>query len=88
MCYSFKLFNCACTERSQAAVCAVGDKLVVAGGSDFMNCLNSVEIYDPDTNTWEDSVPMVTARRGAGIVFFRGKRRRTKSIFVIFYGKT
>jgi hypothetical protein len=61
-----------CVGRSQAGVCVVGNKLMVVGGSDFMNCLNSVEIYDPNTNTWEYGVPMITARRGAGVFFVNG----------------
>lgn len=61
-----------CVGRSQASVCVVDNKLVVVGGSDFMNCLNSIEIYDSDSNTWEDGVPMITARRGAGVFFLKG----------------
>lgn len=61
------------TGRSQAGVCVLGNKLIAVGGSDFMNCLNSVEIYNPDSDEWEDTAPMITARRGAGIASFMGQ---------------
>lgn len=32
--------------------------LYVAGGNDGTSCLNSVERYNPKTNTWEGVAPM------------------------------
>lgn len=43
------------------------------GGCDAWNCLNSTEIYDPETNTWESGPPLITPRRGCGLVEFGGK---------------
>lgn len=50
------------------------NKLVYAiGGCDAWNCLNSVEVYNPDENTWQPSKPIITARRGCGIAVFNNK---------------
>ncbi|XP_073988784.1 influenza virus NS1A-binding protein homolog [Rhodnius prolixus] len=47
--------------------CAVGcgnlhDKLLVCGGYDRGECLRSVELYSPETNTWASLSPMLEAR--------------------------
>lgn len=43
------------------------------GGCDSWNCLNSVEVYDPKVDTWTFTKPIITARRGCGVVVFQGK---------------
>lgn len=43
------------------------------GGCDAWNCLNSVEIYNPEDNTWQTAKPIITARRGCGVAVFNGK---------------
>ncbi|KAK9511199.1 hypothetical protein O3M35_005805 [Rhynocoris fuscipes] len=47
--------------------CAVGcgnlnDKLLVCGGYDRGECLRSVELYSPETNSWASLSPMLEAR--------------------------
>lgn len=43
------------------------------GGCDSWNCLNSVERYDPATNSWTSVSPLNTARRGCGVAVYNGK---------------
>ncbi len=38
------------------------------GGCDAWNPLSTVEIYDPQSNTWKMGPPMNTPRRGCGLV--------------------
>jgi influenza virus NS1A-binding protein len=53
---------------------AAFNKLVYAiGGCDAWNCLNSVEVYNPEENTWTATKPIITARRGCGVIEFDGK---------------
>lgn len=46
--------------------------MYVAGGAESWNCLNSVERYNPENNTWTLVAPMNVARRGAGIAVHAG----------------
>ena len=48
--------------RSQSAVTSFRGKIWVAGGCDAWNPLSSVEIYDPETNSWRLGPPMGTPR--------------------------
>lgn len=57
----------------QAAVCVYNGKIFAIGGSGTWNCLNSVEVYDPMTNTWEVYSSLNTPRRGAGADIINGK---------------
>ncbi|TNM88263.1 hypothetical protein fugu_006484 [Takifugu bimaculatus] len=59
--------------RHQAAVCELEGFMYVAGGAESWNCLNSVERYNPENNTWTLVAPMNVARRGAGIAVHAGK---------------
>ena len=54
--------------RSQSAVTSFRGKIWVVGGCDAWNPLCSVEIYDPETNSWRLGPPMGTPRRGCGLV--------------------
>lgn len=47
--------------------------MYVAGGAESWNCLNSVECYNPENNTWTLVAPMNVARRGAGIAVHAGE---------------
>lgn len=47
-------------------------KLYVVGGCDTWNCLNTVECYDPETNSWSFIKPIITPRRGCGLAHFKG----------------
>lgn len=46
------------SRRSSAGVAVLEGMLYVAGGNDGTSCLNSVERYNPKTNTWESVAPM------------------------------
>lgn len=59
--------------RHQAAVCELEGFMYVAGGAESWNCLNSVERYNPENNTWTLVAPMNVARRGAGIAVHAGE---------------
>jgi len=47
-------------------------RIVAIGGCDAWNCLNSMEIYDPESDVWAMGPPMTANRRGCGIAVFRG----------------
>ncbi|NXW29944.1 NS1BP protein, partial [Phaetusa simplex] len=59
--------------RHQSAVCELGGYLYIIGGAESWNCLNSVERYNPENNTWTLIAPMNVARRGAGVAVRDGK---------------
>lgn len=46
------------SRRSSAGVAVLDGMLYVAGGNDGTSCLNSVERFNPKTNTWEGVAPM------------------------------
>ncbi|XP_075229233.1 influenza virus NS1A-binding protein homolog isoform X2 [Lycorma delicatula] len=57
-----------------AAGCAnLNDSLLVCGGYDRAECLRSVEIYNPLTNTWKELPPMKDARGRFNIAVVNGK---------------
>lgn len=58
--------------RYQAGVCSMNGCVWAVGGCDGWNCLTSVEIYHPQTDTWSFAPGMITARRGCGIAVFKG----------------
>ena len=52
--------------RVGATVAVLRDRLYLVGGmGDDNTALNSVESYDPDADSWEESAPMLNARCGA-----------------------
>ncbi|KAK7825227.1 hypothetical protein U0070_009716 [Myodes glareolus] len=55
------------------AVCELGGYLYIIGGAESWNCLNTVERYNPENNTWTLIAPMNVARRGAGVAVLDGK---------------
>lgn len=59
--------------RHQSAVCELGGYLYIIGGAESWNCLNSVERYNPENNTWTLIASMNVARRGAGVAVLDGK---------------
>lgn len=61
-----------CTGRYQAGVCAMAGRVWAVGGCDGWNCLTSVETYDAQADSWSFNSPMITARRGCGVAFFKG----------------
>lgn len=75
--------------RHQAAVCELEGFMYVIGGAESWNCLNTVERYNPENNTWTLVAPMNVARRGAGVVVHAGKltpRSPCWKWLFIFYG--
>ncbi|NXS41100.1 NS1BP protein, partial [Balaeniceps rex] len=64
---------CLIVGRHQSAVCELGGYLYIIGGAESWNCLNSVERYNPENNTWTLIAPMNVARRGAGVAVRDGK---------------
>lgn len=52
--------------------------MYVIGGAESWNCLNSVERYNPENNTWTLVAPMNVARRGAGVGIYEGKEADLK----------
>jgi len=51
--------------RSDLAAAAVGGKIYIFGGYDGTNVLNSVMMYDPNTDTWTGGFTPVPSMRGA-----------------------
>lgn len=47
--------------------------MYIIGGAESWNCLNSVERYNPENDTWTLVAPMNVARRGAGVAVYNGK---------------
>lgn len=64
---------CLSLGRYQAGVCAMNGQVFAVGGCDAWNCLNSVEVYDPETDEWSFASEMITARRGCGVATFKGQ---------------
>lgn len=52
------------TPRSTVGVTVLDNKLYAVGGRDGSACLSSVEVYDPHTNKWTLTAPMVKRRGG------------------------
>ena len=65
------------TPRSTAAAAVLDGKLYVVGGTDRERrskpVYDSLEVYDPATNTWASKQPMPTKRWGAGAAALNGK---------------
>lgn len=53
--------------RSRAALVANMGKLWAIGGYDGDSNLSTVEVYDPDTNTWSFATPMCAHEGGVGV---------------------
>lgn len=56
-------------------MCELDGFMYVIGGAESWNCLNSVERYNPENNTWTLIAPMNIARRGAGVAVHEGTQR-------------
>lgn len=53
-------------------MCELDGFMYVTGGAESWNCLNTVERYNPENNTWTLVAPMNVARRGAGVAVHAG----------------
>lgn len=59
------------TPRVFACAVVMNDSIYVMGGVDSLgHVLNSVEVYDPATNTWRYGSPMLMASKGAAATVF------------------
>lgn len=47
--------------------------MYVCGGFNGSECLNSGEVYDPETNQWTFILPMICSRSGLGVVAYEGE---------------
>ncbi|XP_057177844.1 kelch-like protein 33 [Triplophysa rosa] len=56
-----------------AAVCHRGKVFVLGGNCDDMNCLDSVECYSPDDNTWRLSHPLDVPLCGHAVAVLNGE---------------
>lgn len=52
--------------RLQFGVAVIDQRLYVVGGRDGLKTLNTVECYNPRSNTWSVMPPMATHRHGLG----------------------
>lgn len=73
------------SRRSSAGVAVLDGMLYVAGGNDGTSCLNSVERFNPKTNTWEGVAPMnirrlVKKQHGQIQVFLSGDSMIRKEV--------
>lgn len=58
-------------------MCELDGFMYVTGGAESWNCLNTVERYNPENNTWTLVAPMNVARRGAGVAVHAGEAATT-----------
>jgi len=61
------------TARYAMGVTTLGGKVYAIGGSDGSDPMNTVEAYDPTTNTWAAKAPMPTPRLDLGVAVAGGK---------------
>jgi N-acetylneuraminic acid mutarotase len=59
--------------REHLAAVVFEDELWAIGGRQEANTLASIDIYDPDTDTWRDGPAMIEARSGHGAAVVDGK---------------
>ncbi|XP_021937601.1 kelch-like protein 10 [Zootermopsis nevadensis] len=58
--------------RLSASAAVLNDKIYVAGGNNCNGFLNSVEVYNPDTDQWTFVAPMHSGRSNFSCVAFHG----------------
>ena len=60
------------TRRSSVGMAVMNGKLYAVGGFDGVarQCLNSVEVYDPTSDSWEAVECMLQHRSGAAVAVF------------------
>lgn len=54
--------------RDSVGVCMMGEKLFAVAGYDGVRYLKLVEVYDPQTNEWQEVASLKNERAGAGLV--------------------
>lgn len=58
-------------QRSDASAAALHDKIYIVGGFNGLEVLNSVEVFDVETNQWSNLNSMISPRSGVSLVAFR-----------------
>ncbi len=63
------------TNRTEITASVLNDKIYIIGGADYRNdgAVNSVEIYDPNTNQWTQGTPLPYDLDHAPSVVYNGK---------------
>lgn len=62
----------AACKRLQFGVAILNSRIYVVGGRDGLRTLNSVDSYDPATNSWDCVTPMCSYRHGVGVAAMSG----------------
>lgn len=62
----------AACKRLQFGVAVLGSHIYIVGGRNGLRTLNTVDCYNPATNTWEAVVPMCSYRHGVGVATLSG----------------
>lgn len=52
------------------------DKIYITGGFNGQECMNSVEVYDPDVNQWTTLAAMRSRRSGVSCISYHNKVSR------------
>lgn len=68
-------------KRKKYLLCTFLDKIYITGGFNGQECMNSVEVYDPDTNQWTNLAPMRSRRSGVSCIAYHNKVFRYSQIF-------
>lgn len=71
------------TARSTVGVAILNGRLYAVGGRDGSSCLNSVERYDPHTNKWSVTCPMLKRRGGKSLLNVVWSFMDFKNFFVV-----
>lgn len=59
--------------RSAAGVVQLNGQIYALGGHNGLSIFESVELYDPEKDTWSETVPMLTKRCRLGVATLGGK---------------
>lgn len=60
------------SRRLQFGVAAIDSKVYIVGGRNGLRTLNSVDCYNPKTNSWDAVPPMCSYRHGVGVGVMEG----------------
>ena len=61
------------SKRSWPAACSLDDVVFVAGGYDGSTVLDTVECYNPSTNSWQPAASMTSRRAAHALVALNGR---------------
>lgn len=71
-CKTWFFINCLCVLKfvNVIVIEILADKIYITGGFDGMESLNSVEVYDPETNQWTLIARMRSYRSGCSCIAY------------------